>query len=154
MREATFGRGQVEWALWRCFTISIVTADIEAPKSFLTRIKRLLEIDRGLDLGDAEVPPQADYAFAPPPSDESGETAYSAVDAFCLAIALDLLDAGFKQAEIVFLMRYLRPELHTASPGPPSGNRGRNSPAQDGTKGDRRSARRDPRQTAAHSRPQ
>jgi hypothetical protein len=25
--------------------------------------------------------------------------------------ALDLLDAGFKQAEVVFLMRYLRPEL-------------------------------------------
>jgi hypothetical protein len=111
MREANFGRGQVEWALWRSFTITSVTADKEIPKIFRTRIKRLLEIDRGLDLSDTEVPPDADYAFAPPPADDSGETAYRAVDAFCLAIALDLLDAGFKQAEVVFLMRYLRPEL-------------------------------------------
>lgn len=111
MSQDTYGRGQVEWALWRSITIGDLAAGNEVPKVFRTRIKRLLEIDRGLDLGDAEVPPQSDYAFAPPPSDESGEVAYGAVDAFCLAIALELLDAGFKQAEIVFLMRYLRPGL-------------------------------------------
>jgi hypothetical protein len=111
MSEASFGRGQVEWALWRSFTITSVTAKKEVPKIFRTRIKRLLEIDRQLDLSDAQVPPDAEYAFAPPPDDDSGETAYRAVDAFCIAIALDLLDAGFKQAEVVFLMRYLRPEL-------------------------------------------
>ncbi len=69
------------------------------------------------------MPPEADYAFAPPRSVESGDVAYRAVDAFCLAIALDLLDAGFKQAEIVFLMRYLRPRLQKRFPkllAPPS----------------------------------
>ncbi len=69
------------------------------------------------------MPPEADYAFAPPRSVESGDVAYRAVDAFCLAIALDLLDAGFKQAEIVFLMRYLRPRLQKCFPkllAPPS----------------------------------
>ena len=122
MAEETYGRGQLEWALWRSFArASFNTQD--APQIFLTRIKRLLELDRKLDLRDAEVPPKANYAFAPPPSAGSGEAAYTAVDAFCLAIALDLLDAGFKQSEIVFLMRYLRSELQKRFPGllrPPS----------------------------------
>ncbi len=110
MGQETYGRGQVDWALWCSFArASFNTGDV--PQIFRTRIKRLLELDRGLDLGDAEVPPEADFAFAPPPLEEGGEVAYRAVDAFCLTIALDLLDAGFKQAEIVFLMRYLRPEL-------------------------------------------
>ncbi len=54
---------------------------------------------------------EASYAFAVPPAIEGAEAEYLAVDAFCLAIALDLLNAGFKQSEVVFLMRYLRPKL-------------------------------------------
>ena len=115
MAEEIYGRGQVEWALWCSFARKRFGAK-DVPQIFRTRIKRLLEIDRDLDLSDAEVPPEADYAFAPPPSAETGDAAYRAVDAFCLAIALDLLDAGFKQAEIVFLMRYLRPELQNRFP--------------------------------------
>ncbi len=122
MAEKTYGRGQVEWALWCSFArVRFNTRDV--PQIFRTRIKRLLEIDRDLDLKDAEVSPKADYAFAPPPSAETGDAAYTAIDAFCLAIALDLLDAGFKQAEIVYLMRYLRPELQKRFPNllaPPS----------------------------------
>jgi hypothetical protein len=120
MVERTYGRGQLEWALWRSFARASFSKE-DAPQKFRTRIKRLLEIDRDLDLSDAEVPPESDYSFAPPPS--RGEAAYSAIDGFCLAIALDLLDAGFKQAEIVFLMRYLRPELQARFRGllePPS----------------------------------
>lgn len=115
MNEASYGRGQVEWALWRSFTIRSMTARQEVPKIFRTRIKRLLEIDRHFDFGEAEDPPEAGYAFAPL-ADESGEIAYRAVDVFCLAIALDLLDAGFQQSEVVFLMRYLRPELERRFP--------------------------------------
>ncbi len=125
MDETTYGRGQVEWALWRGFTSRSFAAGEKVPKIFRTRIKRLLEIDRYLDLSGAEEPPKAAYAFAPPPSDQSGDTAYRPVDAFCLAIALDLLDAGFKQAEVVFLMRYIRPELESRFAGlltPPSLN--------------------------------
>ena len=105
-----YGRGQVEWALWRSFTRAGLKGG-DAPPVFLARIKRLLDIDRELDLSDVEVPPEADYAFVARPSSGSGEAEYTAADAFCLAIALDLLDAGFKQSEVVFLMRYLRPEL-------------------------------------------
>jgi hypothetical protein len=116
MHEKTYGRGQVEWALWCSFT-GKRTPTKDVPQIFRTRIKRLLDIDRELDLSDAEVPPEADYAFAPPRSAESGESAYTAIDAFGLAIALDFLDAGFKQAEVVYLMRYLRPELERRFPG-------------------------------------
>jgi hypothetical protein len=115
MSEETYGRGQVEWALWRSFARArFNTSDV--PRVFRTRIKRLLDIDRDLDLTGAEVPPETDYAFAAPPSAAGGEAEYRAVDAFCLAIALDLLDSGFKQSEIVFLMRYLRPELERRFP--------------------------------------
>ncbi len=115
MSEETFGRGQVEWALWRSFARArLNTGDV--PQIFRTRIKRLLDVDRDLDLSGAEVPPEADHAFAAPPSVEGAEAEYEAVDAFCLAIALDLLDSGFKQSEIVFLMRYLRPELEERFP--------------------------------------
>lgn len=122
MKEKIYGRGELEWALWRTFArASFNKSDL--PKVFRARIKRLLEIDRALDLSGAEVAPEADYAFAPLPSAEGGEVAYTAVDAFCLAIGLDLLDVGFQQAEIVFLMRYLRPKLQKRFPGllkPPS----------------------------------
>ena len=116
MDEIAYGRGQVEWALWCSFTVARFAAGQVVPKVFRTRIKRLLEIDRDLDLIDAEVPPEADYAFAPLPSIQGGDTAYQAVDVFCLAIGLDLLDAGFKQTEVVFLLRYLRPELESRFP--------------------------------------
>jgi hypothetical protein len=115
MAKQTYGRGQVEWALWRSF-VRTLYANQEMPKAFRTRIKRLLDIDRELDLGNAEELPEADYAFAPPVSDKSGEVGYRAVDAFSLAIGLDLLDAGFKQGEVVFLMRYLRTDLEQRFP--------------------------------------
>ena len=110
MADASYGRGQVEWALWRSFARAQFSRS-EVPQVFRTRIKRLLDIDREMDLSGAEVPPEADYAFAPPASAQSGEFAYAPIDAFCLAVGLDLLDAGFKQSEVVFLMRYLRPDL-------------------------------------------
>ncbi|MEQ9490902.1 MAG: hypothetical protein RIM72_18140 [Alphaproteobacteria bacterium] len=63
-------------------------------------------------MSDAEVLPECDFAFAPLPVDGT-EIAYKAVDAFCLAIALDLLDAGYKQSEVVLLMKYLRKDLES-----------------------------------------
>ena len=113
--EETYGRGQVEWALWRSFALArFNTGDV--PRVFRTRVKRLLDIDRDLDLTGVEVPPEAGYAFVAPPAVTGGESEYGAVDAFCLAIALDLLDSGFKQSEVVCLMRYLRPKLKKRFP--------------------------------------
>ena len=115
MSDETYGRGQIEWALWRSFArTSFDKSDV--PPVFRTRIKRLLDIDRDLDLAGAEAPPETDHAFVSPPPAGGAEAEYRVVDVFCLAIALDLLDSGFKQSEVVFLMRYLRPELESRFP--------------------------------------
>jgi hypothetical protein len=101
----TYKRGQVEWALWRCAS-HMHNAGAEPPKVFLTRIKRLLEVDR------ADRGVDGFCAFADAPTDGQGtDAAFTVFDGFCLALALELLDAGFKQSEIVFLIRNIRDPL-------------------------------------------
>ena len=81
------------------------------PPVFRTRIKRLIDIDRGGQFGD-EGPTAQPHAFADVlPGAQGQDIAYSAFDVFCLAIGLDLLDAGFKQAEVVLLLRHIRTVL-------------------------------------------
>lgn len=105
MKNTSYKRGQVEWALWQFFRAKS-NAKAKPPLIFSTRIKRLLELDR------AGVKNTPGYAFA-----ESGtfgrgsDAAFSAFDAFCLAIAMDMLDTGFKQSEIVFFLAHIRPHL-------------------------------------------
>ncbi|MEQ1615275.1 MAG: hypothetical protein ABL904_21190 [Hyphomicrobiaceae bacterium] len=111
MGNVTYKRGQVEWALWRAFTLARSPGD-GPPPIFRTRIKRLLDLDRDLDAAAFGATPPCDFAFVAPAEGGSGvEAQYTPFDAFCLAIALDLLDVGFKQGEIVFLMRHLRDTL-------------------------------------------
>ena len=108
----TFKRGQVEWAIWRFFT-HLKSAPLAPPKVFLTRIKRLLETDRTdkVPAGQDYKPPAA-FAFSTAESEGRGtDAAFTAFDAFCLALAVDFIDFGFKPSEIVFLLRYLRPDL-------------------------------------------
>ncbi len=105
----TYKRGQVEWALWMFF-LQGRQADPTPPNIFLTRIKRLLELDR-IPEKKSETP-HARYAFADAlPEGKGIDVAYRPFDAFCLALALDLLDIGFKQAEIVSLLRHIREDL-------------------------------------------
>ncbi len=108
----TYKRGQVEWALWRGFVANILHVSKDVPPVFQTRIKRLLELDRSGELFDAQVPPQAPFAFSESGPEGTGiDAAFGILDAWCLGIALDLIDMGFKQKEVTFLMRYLRPSL-------------------------------------------
>ncbi len=101
----TYKRGQVEWSLYR-FAIFLRDAGDKPPKAFLTRIKRLLEIDR------ADREEGGKFAFIEDaPQGQGVDVVFTAFDAFCLALALDLLDAGFKQSEVVFLMRHIRQDL-------------------------------------------
>ncbi len=116
MSNETYGRGQVEWALWKSFTVGRGVHDA-VPPVFRTRVKRLLDVDRTSDFAEASDPPPVRWSFVAPPEEAGAEAAYTPVDVFCLAIGLDLLDAGFKQSEIVYLMRYLRPELEARMPG-------------------------------------
>lgn len=111
MGNLTYKRGQVEWALWRAFTLARSPGE-GPPPIFRTRIKRLLDLDRELDASGFGAKPPCTFAFVQPAEGGSGiEAQYAPFDAFCLAIALDLLDVGFKQGEIVFLMRHLRDTL-------------------------------------------
>lgn len=110
--KATYKRGQVEWALWQAFVATIVGASKNPPPVFTTRIKRLLELDRSGALYIVEDPPQSSFAFSESATEGTGNDAsFTVLDTWCLALALDLLDAGFKQKEVTFLMRFLRPEL-------------------------------------------
>ena len=107
--NTTYRRGQVDWALWRQFTAERVPASKEAPRVFSTRIKRLLDIDRTMEPVD---PAASRFAFIEgEPPGKGTEVAFSAFDAFCLAVGLDMLDAGFKQSEVVFVIKHIRPDL-------------------------------------------
>lgn len=107
MSNVAYKRGQVEWALWRAFTLHRNRSD-EPPQVFKTRIKRLLDVDRE----DGPDPTSAAHAFAATAGGGTGvETLFAPFDAFCLGLALDLLDIGFKQGEVVLVMRHLREEL-------------------------------------------
>ncbi len=110
MSDSGFRRGQAEWALWRLFDAGVY-ARRDMPAVFRTRIKKLLDIDRS-----GEMPGQArsaaPLAFADEePAGSGSEATFTVFDVFCLALALDLLDMGFKQAEIVFLLRHIREDL-------------------------------------------
>lgn len=105
MSNNTFKRGQVEWALWRSFR-PVGSRDSGPTTVFRTRIKRLLELDRDFP---KKRPVDLPCAFTASFEGGSGvEAAYTEQDAFALALALDLLNAGFKQGEIVLVMRHLR----------------------------------------------
>jgi hypothetical protein len=104
----TFKRGQVEWAIWASYTQQRGAAE-DPPPAFHTRLKRLLEADR-----DRESPPEGEesYAFASAEVEGTGtDAAFRAYDAFSLALALELLGAGFKPSEIISLLRKARPSL-------------------------------------------
>ncbi len=118
-----YRRGQVEWALWQWFTSSEGSARPPAP--FLTRIKRLLDIDRSgsVPIGAEKVPAAKFAFFDGRPGGHGADVEYSGFSAFCLAIGLDLLDAGFSQLEVVFLLRHieglLKPQFARALRYPP-----------------------------------
>ena len=103
--SGSFRRGQADWALWRLFNKS---GHGNPPSEFLARLKRLLDIDRYVELGkdDRESP---GFAFLDElPAGKGSEVRLTPFNIFCLAIGLDLLDMGFKQSEVVFLFKHVR----------------------------------------------
>ena len=106
MSEAeTYRRGQVLWALWRTFTHGRRVSP-DPPSTFLTRVKRLLELDR------ADGSETGRFAFVDEePEGKGTDSGYSAFNALCLGLALDMLDVGFKQSEVVFFLQHTRDEI-------------------------------------------
>ena len=109
----TYRRGQAEYALWQYMTFNH-QASMTPPPIFLTRIKRLLDLDRAQG---KMVPSRRSlkmFAFVDGlPGVRGTDVGFTAFHVVCLAIGLDLLDIGFKQSEIVFLLQHLRPVLKT-----------------------------------------
>ncbi|MGB0748548.1 MAG: hypothetical protein ACPGO3_07365 [Magnetospiraceae bacterium] len=109
----SFKRRHMEQAVWRHFD-RIGNGGNKSPARFLTRIKRLLEVDR--DLGcSAGIPGVPDgFAFFNEGGRGRGaDIAFSAFNVFCIAVAVDLLDAGLKQLEVVKLIRHMRRDLES-----------------------------------------
>ncbi|MBT5240111.1 MAG: hypothetical protein HOL61_05970 [Rhodospirillaceae bacterium] len=109
--QVTFKRNQMESALWQCLTDG-GNENIQPSRRFQTRTKRLIDLDRvsPLDDGSDKLPPA--YAFIDsPPQGKGTETSFTSFNGFMLGIGLDLLDCGYKQSEIVFLLRHIRPGL-------------------------------------------
>ena len=100
-----YKRNQVEWSIWHAID-SNGNMSGNPPQAFQTRIKRLLEIDR------AKPDDRPGFAFSDGPAGGQGvDVAFNPFDAFCLALALELLDMGFKQSEVVFLFQHIRSQL-------------------------------------------
>ena len=105
--QETYKRNQLEEAVWRSFGLG--SGKKTPAKAFLTRIKRLLEIDRDSAGAPAFQGLAHAYAFFDEePGGRGHETRFSVFNAFCLVIALKQQDFGLKQSEAVFFMKHAR----------------------------------------------
>lgn len=102
----TYSRGQVEIALWE--TLSQSSDHTEVDRTFCGRIRKLLDLDRKQAAG-ANIENFAFHSAAPGGKGLGAQFGF--LDAFCIAVALDLLDLGFKQSEVVYLLRHIRDGL-------------------------------------------
>lgn len=106
--EKQFTRGQAVWALASYF---MKVDGSRAPTIFKNRIKRLLDIDRGTKNKGAFFI-GAKYAFFDKKPIGSGhETLFNSFQVFYLGVGLHLLDAGFKQEEVVGFLRVARADF-------------------------------------------
>jgi hypothetical protein len=104
--QGPFKRSQVEAALWRALYVASHAAPVHPPLVFLTRVRRLLDLDRETP---GETPGRAFTDTVP--EGRGIECPFTAFDTFCLALALELLNRGFKAGEVVYLLRWVRRDL-------------------------------------------
>jgi hypothetical protein len=101
----TFKRGQVIWGVWRYFTRTPRGQESEPDSAFKRRLNRLLELDSETE--------DSNNGFVDSfPRGSGTATNFKKFDAFCLAVALDLVDQSVSLSEAVFLFQNgLRTEL-------------------------------------------
>lgn len=105
----TYKRSQVEWSLWQAYTARIIGLPADMPSGFGTRLKRLLEADRRSIPYPGSETPYASYAFIDDtPAGRGTDVQYTFANVWLLALAIDMLDAGFNPADIIFLLRHIR----------------------------------------------
>ncbi len=107
----TYKRSQMQLALWQAFVFLHGSRD--SPSStFRTRIKRLLDLDRHV----AKLSKKKGHAAKPAfmeetPLGKGTDLAFTTFNVFCIGVGLELLDCGFKQGEVVFLLQHLQQDL-------------------------------------------
>ena len=111
MTNTNYQRSQVEQALWQVFACTAPERPVH--RVFVARIKRLLDLDRTMVLPkEGERYPRPSHpAFTDQHPGSGTHATFSAFNVFCLAIGLDLLDLGFNQRDVVFLLQHIRPDL-------------------------------------------
>lgn len=103
-----FKRNQVEEAIAR-----VLEGSAKLGSEARTRLKRLLDTDRGLGRSKRSVDPErANFAFYSMDSPGRGvEVWFSSYEAFALLIGLQLMQHGWPQGFVVGVLRRVRPEL-------------------------------------------
>ncbi len=117
LRMEQYKRNQIDKALWLLFDPD---KRLSVDPVFRTRIKRLLDIDRKAShqtsaAKNSKLPLDRQQPAFSQTGTQWGKGAvakFSLFDAFCLSLGLDLLDTGFKQTEVVYLVQGLRPHLY------------------------------------------
>lgn len=121
LTKRVWTRSQVEHALWR----HIVTHKDwgtdpnklvdRMPQVFRSRVKKLLNLDRIPDMTPWPDLLKDIWAFYDgPPQGTGSEERFSTVHVFVLGIALDLLNVGLKQSEVIFFVKHAREFLEKA----------------------------------------
>jgi len=105
----TYRRGKVEWALWQAQNVGHAPEKI--PQAFKTRVKRLLDLDRKLPIYEAQTEPQGHAFIDYEPEGKGAESEFREENAFGLMVGLDLLDAGYKQGDVVFTLQQFRTDV-------------------------------------------
>ena len=73
-----------------------------------------MELDRKRELYEGSQVAYADFAFFDhEPPGRGVDAVFTPFNVFCLALGLELMDAGFKQRDVIFLLRHIRSELET-----------------------------------------
>lgn len=130
--ERCWRRNQMELALWRfAVTARECGADGKAgvdlkkvPIVFRSRVKKMLNMDRipamtpwGSKPGDNSggLPGAEGWIFFDQAGEGTGsEDRFSTLHVFLMGVALDLMNIGLKQSEIVFFLKHARPVLQKA----------------------------------------
>jgi len=115
----SYKRGQIDGALHAVLSGPFRTAyrrvGHSVPKTFQTRVTRLLEIDRAWGTTIAHRLDHLRMAFHDALSAGTGtDIEYSEFNVFALAIGAEMLRIGFKQGEVVETLGLLRPSLQKA----------------------------------------
>jgi hypothetical protein len=103
-----YTRGQMEWALWRLFSHIGQSPERPAPRVFLNRIKRLLDLDSMVQPSIFSTGPAG---FTRSPVGRGIAAEYHRFGIFLMWLGLTLLDAGFKQSDALFLLAHIKGPL-------------------------------------------